>query len=229
MNNLTTRKIVLGMLMTLVLAFSVQGTADALEFRDHSSTDGDLKTVFPDGEFKIKFSVSLKSNTSIKDTTGNLIDEDGNRIDSSGYFILLDTSDSDEDGNIDEFLRTPVDGADKPTTSKRYHYSDEAVMITVTGPAELKEVGSRDISGKTHTLSEMGKDENKLSSSITLTLLADNTGPAPIQITIEDVTDEDDLLNGTADHAPDFAFTVYMVHFETAPPAVPSGSHYPRE
>ena len=34
MNNLTTRKIVLGMLMALVLAFSVQGTADALEFKD---------------------------------------------------------------------------------------------------------------------------------------------------------------------------------------------------
>ena len=29
MNNLTTRKIVLGMLMALVLAFSVQGIADA--------------------------------------------------------------------------------------------------------------------------------------------------------------------------------------------------------
>ena len=29
MNNLTTRKIVLGLLMVLVLAFSVQGTADA--------------------------------------------------------------------------------------------------------------------------------------------------------------------------------------------------------
>ena len=32
MNNLTTRKIVLGMLMALVLTFSVQGTADALNF-----------------------------------------------------------------------------------------------------------------------------------------------------------------------------------------------------
>ena len=30
MNNLTTRKIVLGMLMVLVLAFSVQGTAEAI-------------------------------------------------------------------------------------------------------------------------------------------------------------------------------------------------------
>ena len=31
MNNLTTRKIVLGLLMTLVLAFSVQGIADAID------------------------------------------------------------------------------------------------------------------------------------------------------------------------------------------------------
>ena len=30
MNNLTTRKIVLGLLMALVLVFSVQGTADAI-------------------------------------------------------------------------------------------------------------------------------------------------------------------------------------------------------
>ena len=33
MNNLTTRKIVLGLLMALVLAFSVQGIADAID--DH--------------------------------------------------------------------------------------------------------------------------------------------------------------------------------------------------
>ena len=37
MNNLTTRKIVLGLLMTLVLAFSVQGTADALTSLTKSS------------------------------------------------------------------------------------------------------------------------------------------------------------------------------------------------
>ena len=43
MNNLTTRKIVLGLLMTLVLAFSVQGTADAISRLTRSS--GDLQTV----------------------------------------------------------------------------------------------------------------------------------------------------------------------------------------
>ena len=43
MNNLTTRKIVLGLLMALVLAFSVQGIADALTFS--TSRSGDLATV----------------------------------------------------------------------------------------------------------------------------------------------------------------------------------------
>ena len=42
MNNLTTRKIVLGMLMALVLAFSVQGIADALTFGRLQT--GDLQT-----------------------------------------------------------------------------------------------------------------------------------------------------------------------------------------
>ena len=45
MNNLTTRKIVLGMLMVLVLAFSVQGIADALKFG--TSRTGDLQTALP--------------------------------------------------------------------------------------------------------------------------------------------------------------------------------------
>ena len=76
MNNLTTRKIVLGVLLALVLAFSVQGTADALEFKDHTSTDGDLQTVLSGDEFKIKFSVSLKSNTTkIYDDDDELISQ----------------------------------------------------------------------------------------------------------------------------------------------------------
>ena len=58
MSNLTTRKIVLGMLMTLVLAFSVQGIADALTFS--TSRSGDLATESPTpNDFDIRFSVSL--------------------------------------------------------------------------------------------------------------------------------------------------------------------------
>ena len=93
MNNLTTRKIVLGMLMALVLAFSVQGTADALEFKDHSSTDGDLRTVLPGGKFTIKFSVSLGSNTTkIYNDDDDLSNKDFERIDSSGYKVFEATN-----------------------------------------------------------------------------------------------------------------------------------------
>ena len=60
MNNLTTRKIVLGMLMALVLAFSVQGTADAemTTRARRSSSHQDLETRFPGQTFRISFSVS---------------------------------------------------------------------------------------------------------------------------------------------------------------------------
>ena len=56
MSNLTTRKIVLGMLMVLVLAFSVQGIADALSFT--TSRSGDLQTVNTGDTFTITFTVS---------------------------------------------------------------------------------------------------------------------------------------------------------------------------
>ena len=45
MNNLTTRKIVLGLLMTLVLAFSVQGIADALTDPTITSSPSEFSTV----------------------------------------------------------------------------------------------------------------------------------------------------------------------------------------
>ena len=93
MSNLTTRKIVLGMLMTLVLAFSVQGIADALTFRE--SRTGDLPTVVVDNEFTISFSVPPGSNTTrITDANGKLIKDstttggaENVRIDSSGYLV----------------------------------------------------------------------------------------------------------------------------------------------
>ena len=61
MNNLTTRKIVLGMLMTLVLAFSVQSTADALRFTSQiTRTDRpNVSFVYPNQTFDLRFTVSL--------------------------------------------------------------------------------------------------------------------------------------------------------------------------
>ena len=207
MNNLTTRKIVLGMLMALVLAFSVQGIADALEFKDHSSSDGDLRTVLPGDEFKIKFSVSLKSNTTkIYDDDGELVAQSNEPnsvtyINSSGY--PLDGEDGDR-----------VPDEEKVDNQYRYHYNEEAVTVEITsGPATFKKVGSSNASGTELNLIETGKDATKLSTSTTLTLLATpGATVAPVVIRITDTTSEADLPNGTDDRDADgMSFTVYVV------------------
>ena len=59
MNNLTTRKIVFGMLMTLVLAFSVQGIADALTLTETSPVVQSKRAGF---RFEMTFSVGLTGN-----------------------------------------------------------------------------------------------------------------------------------------------------------------------
>ena len=183
--------------MALVLAFGVQGITNALTFG--TSRSGDLATELPTpNDFDIRFSVSLKGNTSIKDANGNLVDEDDNRIDSSGYFIAGDP-----------LVRTPVGGEDKPTDAKRYHYNQEQVTITVTN-ATITEVGRHDIAdAASHVLMETGKDGTKLSSSITLTLEA--AAAEVVGITIADTTPAEDLPNGAADRAPSITFTVYVV------------------
>ena len=93
---LFSRNVFLGVLLAFVLAFGVQGSADALEFRDHTSSDGDLQTVTNGLPFTISFSVSLGSNTTrIIDANGKLIKDDSSdggpanaRIDSSGYLVV---------------------------------------------------------------------------------------------------------------------------------------------
>ena len=78
MKNLMTRRIVLGLLMVLVLAFSVQGIADALTLH-YASNSGDLRTVAPNEEFTIRVSVrGLIDNTSkpvnLRTVKGNTTD-----------------------------------------------------------------------------------------------------------------------------------------------------------
>ena len=97
MSNLTTRKIVLGLLMTLVLAFSVLGTAEALRFNTTTRT-GDLQTVLPGADIKITFSVSPNATRDLIQRGGSYyaqsraVDENGeprseHLLDSSGYLI----------------------------------------------------------------------------------------------------------------------------------------------
>ena len=86
MSNLNTRKIVLGLLMTLVLAFSVQGVADALTFTDPSN-GGNLGIVGIDQEFSVTFRANVNNPTNILNTSGHRVEQDNStqRIDSSGY------------------------------------------------------------------------------------------------------------------------------------------------
>ena len=93
---LFTRNAFLVMIMSLVLAFSVRGTADALTFREHSTSDGDLQTLFTNEKFTITFSVNLTSSKDIYDDTSTprrqvyehpstTTDFTNYLIDSSGY------------------------------------------------------------------------------------------------------------------------------------------------
>ena len=91
---LFTRNLYLGILMVLVLAFSVQGIADALTFGN--TRTGDLKTVFPGDEFSITFSVDTDSPKDIYDTSTpkKQTAEDGTTfINSSGYEVEYFTID----------------------------------------------------------------------------------------------------------------------------------------
>ena len=219
MNNLTTRKIVLGMLMALVLTFSVQGIVDALTFS--TSRSGDLATELrAPNDFDIRFSVSLKGNTSIKNSDGDLVDENGNLINSSGYYINADG----------DYVTSAGGGTVATTTAERvkaendvrYHYSQEQVTIAVPN-AEIIEVGRYDIDDTdSHVLMETGEDGDKLSSSITLTLEAATANV--VTITISDTTPTTDLPNGVTDRAPAITFTVYVVPgVDTDTPTVTGG------
>ena len=69
MKNITTQRLALGVLMALVLAFSLQNTVDALELK-RSSRSGDLQTVGKGQNFEIQFSSGLKPTRTVTTGTG---------------------------------------------------------------------------------------------------------------------------------------------------------------
>ena len=93
MNNLTTRKIVLGLLVTLVLAFGVQGIADAIDRleavagNDDEDITGDLGRVTAGQPFTIQFTVGVQEDADRTNSSNQRIDEDGKRINSDGYKV----------------------------------------------------------------------------------------------------------------------------------------------
>ena len=97
MNNLTTRKIVLGMLMTLVLAFGMQDVADAVTVSVSTNIPDagqgvSTIQVKPDQEFEITLTVDLQGRTRIRDTSNRYVTDTGQRVDSSGIYKVTDIS-----------------------------------------------------------------------------------------------------------------------------------------
>ena len=126
MNNLTTRKIVLGLLMVLVLVFSVQGIADALTL-DHRSGGGNYQTVFPGGTFTISFSVRLAGSGTPK--PGHL--RVSGQLDHSYYTEGTNVQSGYQSGD------ETIDGSDRATddtlvsAAAAVYYNDEALGIDV--------------------------------------------------------------------------------------------------
>ena len=227
MNNLTTRKIVLGMLMTLVLAFSVQGTADAItKFTKSTSTDYQVRSI--NEPFTITFSISTQRSADIKDNQDRLVTENGEtqtHIDSDGYPGTW----GDHDSNADTphtFKRTA--GAAKVSDSLRKHYNDEAIGISVTRngtplsgsfPTEftvrrsgtsIPLVETSQVTGTptdtSASLYESATNSNRQLSG-SLTCLATTRGV--YVITIKDITSTDDTPAGYTAATP-ITFTIYV-------------------
>ena len=209
MNNLTTRKIVLGLLLTLVLAFSVQGTADAISRLTRSS--GDLQTVTAGDDYQIRFSVTLQSPSRIP-----------------GFKPVPSTDESDPPVSVPAAERANMFYDDDPdieyihgeTTIVDYadahYYDQESISITTSG-GTIEKVGSVDVPAarqtklpmyeRTHAMySTTENADQRLSGSVSLTLTAP-TKPAIVTITIGPTTDG----SGTFTEQPDLIFTIYVV------------------
>ena len=212
MKTLMTRKIVFGMLMTLVLAFSVQDTADAISRLTRSS--GDLQTATVGKEFQIRFSVTPQSPSRIP-----------------GYKPVPSRDESDPPVAVPADERTNMFYNDDPdiqyaqgsTATVNYagahYYDQESIAITTTGGA-IKKVGSSDVPTaqattlsmyeRTHAMySTTENPHQRLSGGVTLTLAAPAAAPAAgyVDITIDPTTDG----SATFTEQPDLLFRVYIV------------------
>ena len=237
MNNLTTRKIVFGLLTVLVLAFSVQGIADALTL---TKSSGDLVTVSRNQTFTIKFSIDPDSpqevnlgtkkasqaeidiaaagnsrpNTLTDDHKGKTYDADYINGETTHYY-----TESLVAGDGTATLRNWL------TESDAYDYNDEAIAISVSSvPANATAPTFR----RDGTVIPLGDDnspslqerhevsDRQLStgtSASTITLIGSSGSAGEYTITIEDVTDGEDFPGNTApSEQASIVFTVYVVN-----------------
>ena len=218
MNNLTTRKIVLGMLMAFVLAFSVQGIADALIFG--TTRTGDLSRVQGGGQFTLTFSLSPNQITAV-DQDGNPIYTFNNtyysRINGKYFGVSLSSPRLQNQ-------KAPVPATETGTVPEGvspvlvYDYDDEKINIDVSslsgGSVQITRGGvSYPISGNSNELSERVRSgATQLTRSITLTGTAPTTEDKYV-VTISDETPAEDLPGGNAaNQARNLSFTIYVVN-----------------
>ena len=206
MNNLMTRKIVLGLLMVLVLAFSVQGTADALTF---SNLRGNFQSYEPGESITLSFSVNLR-NVMAVDSEGDRIYQADN---GTGLYYSYNSRGSDSDYFSISSLTARTKGNEALTVPENlvqvYDYDDEQITIATENPAISTLMITRNgIDYQLGTLQErIATGAAHLPSSITL------TGTAPVvdryQVTVSDETPEDDRPLGEP-NAPGLTFTIYV-------------------
>ena len=220
MKHLSIPKRGFGILLTLVLAFSVQGNpADALTFGNHSSSDGDLRTVYKNQEFKIKVPVTLKTAER-----------------KSGFKPVPSTDESDTPVTVPEAERTNMFYDDDPdikyihgTTPRvnyaaAHYYDQENITITVTGNADIKKVGSSynvpssradnlTMYESTHDSYEGAANDQRFSGSVTLTLAP--TGVGTVKVKVSDSTAAADNRDGESSGLL-MIYTVYIVNYKSS-------------
>ena len=214
MNNLTTRKITLGLLMVLVLAFGVLGNADAIDRLTRNS--GDLQTVTEGRDYQIRFTVGLQSprrgsaytNYAQTPSASVVAADVAAKTNKTTYY--LDDYDPDNDSTARGYQNEPQVAYDEA-----HDYEQESIAITVSG-GTIKKVASYDVPTGTESLPMYERTHNsysttsnphqRLSGSVTLTLTAPEAAAA-VTITIAPTTD------GPTGHVnpSNLIFTVYAV------------------
>ena len=200
MKNLTTRKIVLGLLMVLVLAFSVQGIADALTFG--TTRTGDLQTRVRGQDFSVTFTVDPVTEARKSAYTGYTATYTQNGV---TYYYIDTNTDGDRDSNEPQV-----------TASTAFYYNNEAVRISVSG-AGAKITGITTANTITPaasiTLKEGGSGAEALVASIQVHCSTSTHGE--VTITASDVTPSEDYPSGVR-KAPNFVLTTYVVQYNQA-------------
>ena len=238
---LLTRNLYLGMLMMLVLAFGVQGIADALTFGTRKSTDGDLITVSPHQTFTIKFYPQVKrpaaqftgtkrgSRAAFEKADATASRTASGFVNDKSAASGLTAENAGDYYYYDRITTPAVSGGDRATTmrtwlseSAAYYYNDEAV--TIDSDITLMKNGTTvSVDGSTDALTDRPSDSNlRLSSSITLTGSHPTAGA--FDIVIQDSTDTGDFPANAQPPTLRSAiqFTVYVVNDRAASPASPT-------